>query len=115
MAASDPHNHDASLSDAAENLGPRSLSCAHRGLRVSFYVYNVLPVNLSLPLTKEFWSDPIRYGGSGRVRRRAVVLRGFVDFLRTHTRSTVPLGRSVAALGAIQGPPQIPIPFKGIG
>ena len=60
MAASDPHNHDASLSDAAENLGPRSLSYAHRGLRVSFYVYNVLPVNLSLPLTKEFWSDPIR-------------------------------------------------------
>ena len=54
MAASDPHNHDASLSDAAENLGPRSLSYAHRGLRVSFYVYNVLPVNLSLPLTKEF-------------------------------------------------------------
>ena len=60
MAASDSHNHDASLSDAAENLGPRSLSYAHRGLRVSFYVYNVLPVNLSLPLTKEFWSDPIR-------------------------------------------------------
>ena len=35
------------------------------------------------------------------MRRRAVVLRGFVYFVGTHTRSTVPLGRSAAALGAI--------------
>ena len=41
---------------------------------------------------------PLR-GGSGRVRRRAVGLRGFVYFVGTHTRSTVPLGRSAAALG----------------
>ena len=49
---------------------------------------------------------PLR-GGSGRVRRRAVVLRGFVYFVGTHTRSTVPLGRSAAVLGAIIEGPQI--------
>ena len=49
---------------------------------------------------------PLR-GGSGRVRRRAVGLRGFVYFVGTHTRSTVPLGRSAAALGAIIEGPQI--------
>ena len=41
------------------------------------------------------------------MRRRAVVLRGFVYFVGTHTRSTVPLGRSAAALGAILEGPQI--------
>ena len=40
---------DASLSAAAENLALYSLSYAHRGLRVPFYEYNVLPANLSLP------------------------------------------------------------------
>ena len=49
---------------------------------------------------------PLR-GGSGRVRRRAVGLRGFVYFVGTHTRSTVPLGRSAAALGAVIEGPQI--------
>ena len=34
-----------------------------------------------------------------RARRRAVGLRGLVYFVRTHTRSTVPRGRSAAALG----------------
>ena len=42
---------------------------------------------------------PLR-GGSGRVQRRAVGLRGFIYFVGTHTRSTVPRGRSAAALGA---------------
>ena len=41
------------------------------------------------------------------MRRRAVGLRGFVYFVGTHTRSTVPLGRSAAALGAIIEGPQI--------
>ena len=41
---------------------------------------------------------PLR-GGSGRVQRRAVGLRGLVYFVGTHTRSTVPRGRSAAALG----------------
>ena len=41
------------------------------------------------------------------MRRRAVGLRGFVYFVGTHTRSTVPLGRSAAALGAILEGPQI--------
>ena len=40
------------------------------------------------------------WGGSGRVQRRAVGLRGFIYFVGTHTRSTVPRGRSAAALGA---------------
>ena len=40
------------------------------------------------------------------MRRRAVGLRGFVYFVGTHTRSTVPLGRSAAALGAIIEGPQ---------
>ena len=35
-----------------------------------------------------------------RARCRAVGLRGFVYFVGTHTRSTVPLGRSAAVLGA---------------
>ena len=48
------------------------------------------------------------------MRRRAVVLRGFVYFVGTHTRSTVPLGRSAAALGAILEGPQILIPWHGI-
>ena len=55
---------------------------------------------------------PLR-GGSGRVRRRAVVLRGFVYFVRTHTRSTVPLDRSAAALGGDATVAQIPIPSRG--
>ena len=42
-----------------------------------------------------------------RRRRRAVGLRGFVYFVGTHTRSTVPLGRSAEALGAIIEGPQI--------
>ena len=42
-----------------------------------------------------------------RARCRAVGLRGFVYFVGTHTRSTVPLGRSAAALGAIIEGPQI--------
>ena len=46
---SHPENHDASLSAAAENLALYSISYAHRGLRVPFYEYNVLPANLSLP------------------------------------------------------------------
>ena len=41
---------------------------------------------------------PLR-GGSGRVRRRAVVLRGFVYFVLTRTRPMVQRDRSVAALG----------------
>ena len=41
------------------------------------------------------------------MRRRAVVLRGFVYFVGTHTRSTVPMSRSAAALGAILEGPQI--------
>ena len=40
------------------------------------------------------------------MRRRAVGLRGFVYFVGTHTRSTVPLGRSAAVLGAIIEGPQ---------
>ena len=32
------------------------------------------------------------------MRRRAVGLRGFIYFVGTHTRSTVPLERSVATL-----------------
>ena len=42
------------------------------------------------------------WGGSGRVQRRAVGLRGWVYFVGTHTRSTVPRGRSAAALGNIK-------------
>ena len=48
-----------------------------------------------------------------RARCRAVGLRGFVYFVGTHTRSTVPLGRSAAALGAIIEGPQILVPLKG--
>ena len=44
------------------------------------------------------------------MRRRAVGLRGFVYFVGTHTRSTVPLGRSAAVLGAIIEGPQILLP-----
>ena len=42
-----------------------------------------------------------------RARCRAVGLRGFVYFVGTHTRSTVPMGRSAAVLGAIIEGPQI--------
>ena len=61
MAASDPHNHDASLSDAAENLGLRSLSYAHRGLRVSF---NVLPRGQPEPAARKNFGQTL-YGKSG--------------------------------------------------
>ena len=44
------------------------------------------------------------WGGSGRVQRRAVGLRGFMYFVQVQVpilglRATVPLGRSAAALG----------------
>ena len=47
------------------------------------------------------------------MRRRAVGLRGFVYFVGTHTRSTVPMGRSAAVLGAIIEGPQTLLPSKG--
>ena len=53
------------------------------------------------------------WGGSGRVQRRAVGLRGLVYFVGTHTRSTVPRGRSAAALGADATVAQIFVPSKG--
>ena len=55
---------------------------------------------------------PLR-GGSGRVQRRAVGLRGLVYFVGTHTRSTVPRGRSAAALGADATVAQILVPWHG--
>ena len=48
-----------------------------------------------------------------RARCRAVGLRGFVYFAGTHIRSTVPLGRSAAVLGAVIEGPQILVPLKG--
>ena len=61
---SHPENHDASLSAAAENLALYSLSYAHRGLRVPFYEYNVLPANLSAePAAPKGWKlpdDPVK-------------------------------------------------------
>ena len=57
---------------------------------------------------------PLR-GGSGRVRRRAVVLRGFVYFVRTHTRSTVPLDRSAVALGGDDTVAREKFPSRGSG
>ena len=48
------------------------------------------------------------------MRRRAVGLRGFLYFVRTHTRPTVPRDRSAAALGGDGTVANTLIPWHGI-